>query len=325
MLKKLTLIAAIAFSSLHNLYSDTENSCKKDDTDIIPLLFYRTLSLEEHDLRTIGGGLVILSGDTDTEFPEKKDSFLTALIYSSSSYSDKPLYEYPDKYKNINLFIQRKKGGHQYFSILKSCSDKPLTGGLETFAYINGYGYEIIRTERNSLYIGGSVAVSDWRSEIESSFTFPVIPLPYLCYSYSSPWVDSSFEFIASPVINIVIAPENKLRLNSSATFADLSSGDDYGIKYDLNIEYRFFSEESAAGDFAGIRAGIMSDDYSADVDSPDERIIKTGWKSYYTTLDLSLIEITAGFAEGKSIYTDRADQKLGSGMFFNIQLAYMF
>ncbi len=235
-----------------------------------------------------------------------------------------PLYEYPGKYSNIEFFLQRKKQYHQYFLALKSCSDKPVTGGLETFTFVTGYGYELIHSEKHSLYLGASLAVSDWDIEMTNGSAWPLIPLPFIHYEYSSPLLFTAFDLTTSPMVDLVIAPENRLKVNTSVLIADPARWNEYGIKYDVNIEYRFFSRDHVYGDFAGVRMGIMTDDYCADLSGENDRTIQTGWKAYYSTLDLSLLEITFGYAEGKTYYEKSNEQDHGRGFYLNIQAAYL-
>ena len=322
---KHTLIYTVLLFSSQILYPESGDNNEKDKTDIIPLLYYKTLSLEKQSFYNYGGGIVIEKGSEKAEYCDQENSLLAVLLYSGAGYTEKPLYEYPDKYKNIELILQRKKDRHQYFSVLQSYSDKPVTGGLETYAFLAGYGYEIVQTKNHSLYLGGSLAVSDWDIEMENGSTWPVIPLPFIHYEYSSPLLFSSFDLTSSPVIDLVIAPENRLRLNTSILIADPEAWDNYGIKYDVNIEYRFFSKDYEYGDFAGIRMGIMTDDYCADLSGEDERTIQTGWRTYYAALDLSLLEISFGYAEGKTFYEEGHDRDPGRGLYFSIQIAYLF
>ena len=319
-MKKIIFITALLFSA-QLLFSESADNQKKDKTNIIPLFFYENLSLDEQDLKKTGGGVLIIKGNKDDASSEGKNSFVSGLFYSGIKYDEEPLYDYPDSYKNIDIFLQRKKQHHQYFSVLQSHSDKPFTGGLETYAIVSGYGYEIIHTKKHSLYLGGSVAVSDFGIETENGHTWPVIPLPFIHYEYSTPYLFTSFDFTTSPAIDLVIAPESRIRLNTSLGLTET----DCGLTYDANIEYRFFSKDSGCGDFAGIKTGIKTDCYSANLSGTDNETILTGWKVYYSTLDLSLLELTFGFAEGESYYDGSNKQDYGKGIYFNIQAACPF
>ena len=126
-------------------------------------------------------------------------------------------------------------------------------------------------------------------------------------------------------MMDVVIAPHSQFRLNGSTIICDMSEWQDCGIKYDLSLEYRFFSDDHELGDFAGVRLGYLAEDYSYDLSGRNGESLQIAWKSVYSTLDLSFLELTAGYAfDGRQYYED-AEQDLGSGWYLNLQLAWSF
>ena len=320
-------ISAVLLLILMNtaVYAESEKERSNDCTDIIPLMKYETLKMKKQQLSTYTGGLVIIQDKSELSSNKNKDSFTAALLYGKTKMEEEPLYEYPDNYTNIEFLLQKKKEGHNYFSIFRSNSDKPVSGGLNTYKFLTGYGYEIINTEKHSLYLGGSLAVYDWGIEMSNGESWPLLPLPFIHYEYTSPLLFCAFDFTSSPMLDLTIAPENKLRLNSSILVADAGEWEDCGIKCDINLEYRFFSPDHEYGDFAGIRAGVSAEDYTADLSDSDISPIQTGWKSVYAALDLSFLEVIYGYGYGKTYYKEQNEQNIGSGYYLSIQAAWMF
>ncbi len=314
-MKKLLIILFLFITgmSLSGLESrENEISEKSDNTDIIPLFIYNRISLENQKLNGLGGGFIVMSETEESEF-------MTALILSRHTLDEELLYDYPDSFNNAEFILQKKINRHQFFSIFQSCSDEPVTGGLNTFAFLTGYGYEIIKNKNHSLYLGASIAVSDWKEEVSESCSSPVLPLPFIHYDFTSQLLNASFDFTTSPMIDLVLGPDNPLRLNASFIIEDLESSDKGGVKIDSSLEYRFC-------DFAGIKAGFAADDYEYYLSGNDDETFKLAWKAFYGTLDLSLLEITYGYVfDAQENYSSGIKRNAGKGSYFNIQLAYLF
>ncbi len=132
--------------------------------------------------------------------------------------------------------------------------------------------------------------------------SWPLLPIPFIHYEYSASLLFCAFDFTSSPMLDLIIAPESRLRLNSSFLVTDAGEWKDCGIKCDINLEYRFFSPDHEYGDFAGIRAGVTAEDYTADLSDSENTPIQTGWKTVYAALDLSLLEIVTDTDTGKHI-----------------------
>ena len=176
----------------------------------------------------------------------------------------------------------------------------------------------------HSLYLGGSLMFAGGGMEVNGDL-WPVVPFPYLRYEFSSSPVFAAFEFLSSPMIDIVIGPESRFRFNSSFIISDISKWRDRGIGYDLNLEYRFFTEEDEWGDFAGIRIGYKTCESGFQVAGTEDDSLVLGWGGAYGALDLSLLQVSGGYAFGESYYGSGKSHDLGEGFFFNIALAYLF
>ncbi len=321
----LILFMIFLFSAV--LYAaEGDKNTMKDDICIIPLLSYSGLSLDERTINSSGGGIVVVAGDMEPAEEAETDNLQTALLYSYHTLDEKPGFSFPDNFHSIDFVLQRKKGAHQYFTLFKSYSDKPVSGGFHTFALVSGYGYEILRNRNHSLYLGGSAGISDFGVELPDGTPLYIMPLPFIHYEMNSELLDFSFDFTTSPMFEIVIAPESKIRLNGSCIITDLQLESLRDIKFDSSLEYRFFSADHPMGDFAGARIGFLGEDYSYDISGNNENSITVSWYSVYTALDFSLLEITAGYAfDGEERYSNDYTVDAGAGFYMKLQLAYMF
>lgn len=292
----------------------------EDKVDILPVIYGNTLKFEDQSVRGAGGGVIVLSGDLEEQDALKRDNLQFVALYIRHDLKEDTVSDCPTAFNNVEFLIQKKRGRHQYFSLLKSYSDKPVYGGFETFNFAGGYGYEVISKGDHSLWLGGSLVVSD------CGLASPVLPFPFLHYDFSSRFFDASFDFTTSPMFDIVIAPDQKFHLNGSMIMTDMEALGDKGMKYDVSLEYRFFVENHPMGDFAGIRLGFLAEDYEYDLSSGEAETLQIAWKSLYGTLDLSLLEFTAGYTiDGEECCGSGAGRDLGSGMYLNLQLAWLF
>ena len=296
-----------------------------DDTSIIPVVYGSGLFLEEQVLRGIGGGVIVLAGDFEEREAERRDTMQMVALYTRHDLMDEAPEGCPEGYNNLDFLLQKKMRRHQFFSLLKSYSDEPVSGGIETFDFVAGYGFELVSREHHSLWLGASLGVSDWGPVLPGDGETPVLPVPFVHYDYYSRWMNLSFDFTTSPMLDLVIAPQSRVRVKGSTIICDLGEIEDGGIKYDLSLEYRLFSSEHRLGDVAGVRMGYLAEDYEYDLSGRDGESLQIAWKSVYAVLDLSLLELTAGYAfDGRQYYKD-AEDDLGSGWYVNFQLAWLF
>ena len=304
-----------------------QNGKEKDDgVDVIPILNYNILSLDKRVVHVTGGGMAVMVGEMEPETVEETDNLLAVGLYGCHILKDRPIFDYPDSYHSIEIILQRKVQRHQYYALFQSYSDMPITGGLHTFAFVSGYGFEFIHNNGHSLALGASLGITDWGIEFPDGGAWPVLPLPFVHYEFTSQWFDFSFDFTTSPMLDFIIAPEQKLRFNGSFMLTNLDVKSPRDLKFDASLEYRFFSDDSPIGDFAGVRTGVLGEDYGYDLGGNDNKSLQVSWYAVYGTLDLSFLEITGGYAfTGQERYGDGCTNELGDGFYFKVQLAYLF
>ncbi len=311
---KQTLLTIIILAGITLL---SAQSGERDSVpEYFPVAFTNSYSWEDLDTRQAGGGLIV----------QKGDSLQIVALYSGNNMDVPSSRETPENYGNLDFLIQKTTEKHQFFSLLKSYSDLPLAGGMETFTFVGGYGYELYASGNHSFRLGASLAVSDWGLETPAGKNIPVLPLPFIHYDFTSALADISLDFTTSPMMDIVLAPRSRFHLNGSFLLVDPGDLSGRGMKYDISGEYRFFRDTHPLGDFAGLRFGILAEDYEAVLDGTAGETYSLGWKALYGTLDLSLLELTGGYLmEGREYASDGAVEDLGRGFFWNLQLAYAF
>jgi hypothetical protein len=294
------------------------------DHSIIPLAAYEFVSLANQQYHAPGGGLVFMRGDQSSSSappPAEKgrNSLMVAAFYQPYFLRENQA-GYPALYYNVTAMVERKIQRHQLLGIFRSPSDEPVYGGLRTFQAALGYGYEPVRTNALSLTLGAAVGVSEF--DIGGT-TVPVFPFPLIRFGFTSSWVNISFDFLTNPVLDIVIAPENRIRMNGS--FQMVYYRDIRDLLFDCTLWYRFFTKEHRMGDFAGAGVGIKNsgEDFLL---SENGKTYELGYYSVFGTIDLSFLQVSGGYVfNGRERYGNNAAQSLGNGYFISAQLAWQF
>jgi hypothetical protein len=295
---------------------------EKDDKDysIIPMATYEFVSVDKQQYHAPGGGLVFMKGDQDHPVEEERNSLMIAAFYQSYLLKENQ-DGYPNLYHNITSMAEGKIKRHQLLGIFRAPSDEPVYGGLQTFQAAFGYGYELIRNNFLSLTLGAAIGISEF--DIGGSVTVPVFPFPLVRFGLTSSWINISFDFLTTPALDIVIAPESKIRMNGS--FQMVYYRDIQDLMYDCTLWYRFFTKEHEMGDFAGVGLGIKNsgEDFKL---SEKGKTYEMAYYSVFGTIDLSFLELSGGYIfNSRERYGNNAAQPLGNGYFIHVQLAWQF
>lgn len=114
--------------------------------------------------------------------------------------------------------------------------------------------------------------------------------------------------------------------MSGSLMVTDMALDDIRDLTFDVFLEYRFFGEDSAMGDFAGLKAGVLRENYGYDLGGGEERTLDISWLEAYGTLDLSFLQIKGGYVfSGKEYYQDGETRPLGDGFSLSVQMAWQF
>jgi hypothetical protein len=295
------------------------------DYRIIPMAAYDFVSFENQRYHAPGGGVVFMKGEqssssTPPPTEQERDSFMIAAFYQSYLLKDNQ-GGYPSLYHNVTAMAERKIRRHQMLGIFRSPSDEPVYGGLRAFQAALGYGYELARNDALSLTLGAAVGISEF--DIGGGITVPVFPFPLVRFGFTSSWLNVSFDFLTNPVLDIVIAPESRIRMNGS--FQMVYYRDIRDFLFDCTLWYRFFTKEHQMGDFAGIGVGIKNsgEDFLL---SEKGKTYEMGYYAVYGIIDLSFLQVSGGYVfNGRERYGNNAAQSLGDGYFISAQLAWQF
>jgi hypothetical protein len=194
-------------------------------------------------------------------------------------------------------------------------------GGLQTFQAAFGYGYELVRNNSLSLTLGAAIGISEF--EIGGGITVPVFPFPLIRCGFTSRWINISFDFLTTPALDMVIAPESKIRVNGS--FRMVYYRDIRDLLFDCTLWYRFFTKEHALGDFAGVGIGVKNsgEDFKL---GEEGKTYELAYYSVFGVIDLSFLELSGGYIfNGRERYDDNPAQSLGGGYFISARLAWQF
>jgi hypothetical protein len=306
-MKCLSGIKGIVFFSITILFTLLFTANAEDSIQYLPLAKYDHLSLGAQQVNSAGGGLVIVS-----------DEVFFAGIYTNHSLGRSPEPGYPEKYHAIELILDGSIDRHGYLAILQSVSNKPVYGGLHTFQAALAYSYELMTTDHVSLALGAGLAMSDFGLELENGEAWPILPIPLVRLSFMSRIVDLTFEFITGPNLNLVLAPDGRIRFLGDFRMDEFQNIRD--LIFECALEYRLFASGHAMSDLAGISAGIKSDRLSF-VPSLNDTNLDVHYYALFGRLDLSLLNLSGGYVlDSAQILRKEESLDAGSGFFITIQ-----
>ena len=301
-----------------------QNETKGGFTRITPLVSYEYLHLAEQQIHSPGEGFSFAHG-------KGQDFFL--LQASAKQYfmeKENPAgYEGP--YHCDTLVVLQKTGAHQVFAFFETESSEPVYGGLRTFGAGIGYRYELMRTERSSLKVGGYLAVTDNGVEFDDGKIWPLFLLPSIVYEFGSELFTVTASISTAPQLRFTVLPENKIRL-TAVTYMSLDRLRGMrDVLFDYTLWYRFFDKKSEHGDFAGLGLGIKNSGLCFEFGEKNKSY-ELQYYSLYGTLDLSFVQISGGYCfRGREILDSSNSSSfdnirtLGGGWFASVQLKYTF
>jgi hypothetical protein len=160
-------------------------------------------------------------------------------LYKIHNFSKNLEFDYPTQYHSMEFLIQKDFRKHQFLTVFKSDSDKPVSGGLHTFQMALLWGYRLIEKKQIELILGSGIGISDFGIEMSSGEPLPTIPLPFIRAKYHANMLSATCDFITGPNFNFVIAPESQIRLNANLRIDNLR--DERDLIFDIAMKYRFF------------------------------------------------------------------------------------
>jgi hypothetical protein len=320
-MKGLLILLVLAFFSALCFADDAAG--REKDFSILPILLYNHVSLDGQQFHSPAEGLVFTKGNLSPAFEEKRNSLLFMVMAKQYFFMQENAPDYADLYHDIGMVVEWKFTRHQILGLLQSTSDEPFYGGLRTLQAGAGYGYEVLRTKRLSLTLGGMLAVSDFGFEYADGKSWPVIPLPIIRFALNSPVINLEAEFVASPSLKFTLLPEKRFRFVTETRMDEYRNLRD--VIFDCSLWYRFFDRDSKRGDFAGIGIGANSNSACFDFGEKDKSY-ELQYFSLYGKLDLSFLNLCGGYAfGGRELYDGETTRGAGDGFFVSIQLAYRF
>ncbi len=314
-MKRHTLISMIiAWCPLAG-FANNQDTAGAPETQIVPLLQYDQLNLDLQQVQSSSVGLYV----------EGKQATFIGL-YTRHEFEQPLSFDYPQTYHTVDMLLDGKYPGYQYLGIFKSDSDQPVEGGINTFQAGVAVGREIIHRPGLSLVLGGGLAVGDFGLTTPEGEVWPIIPVPLVRWNYSTDFVTAKFEFLTSPNFSFTLYPKEKLRVIGDFRLDQMR--DERDLIFECSLAYRFFSEDSTYGDFAGISLGIKNDGYgefSLGGFHGDESL-EMHYYALFASLDLSLLKFSVGYAfSGRELYRQSIKQQVGEGVYVSMQAMIPF
>jgi hypothetical protein len=308
----------------HIVYSQEEPENK--EVSIIPLASYDYIHLDEQTIQSPALGIGVMAGDYDKDYPDIHRGFFGAAMYQPVFFKQNAG---PKTYHQIEVLLDGRIERHQLLGMFLSDSDEPVSGGLQTFQTGAGWGYELIRSASVSFVLGAAVAVGDFGIDLPNGEPLPVTPLPIVRLQFKTKWLDGSFEFLTGPNLSFTVAPGKRVRFTADVEIDKFRSVKD--VLGEGVIWYRFFPGEnsgedpSSPGDFLGIGLGIKNGSLGFDLAGPGNNTFESQHTSVFGTIDMSVLELSAGYIfDSREVYNERV-KNTGKGYFISVQGMYRF
>ena len=282
---------------------------------------YDFFRLDGQTLHNPAAGVGFMYGEQDLPFDEVDRRFFGMALYRPLIFTETLYPEVPKYIHQIEAIFDARIKRHQLLLIFQSSSDKPVTGGLNTFQAGAGWGYEVIRRPQVSLILGAALGVSDFGIALPSGDPLPVMPLPLVRFGLNTQWFASSFDFLTGPNLDFTIAPKERIRLTGDMRMDKYRSIND--LIYEFTLWYRFFDAGHNMGDFAGIGVGFKNDlvDFDLSRDIPSVETFELRQTSIFAELDLSLIRLQGGWIfNSEYLIDEKKTSSPGNGFYFSIQ-----
>lgn len=272
----------------------------------LPMAGYELISLGSQDLHSgsVGGALLA-----------ENSTFLG--LYGYRFFNQEPAPSYPRRYHTVDLLYDAGPGRHQIVGLLKSESDEPVYGGMETFQAAAVYGYEVVSRPRTTLALGGGVAAADF------GLDSPLLPVPFVRLAHQSTLLDAGFDFITGPNLGLTLLPESHLQVRGDLRMDQFRDIRD--LIFEVALEYRFFSEGAPRDSFAGVSLGVKNDALSYTVGGSGEEY-ELQYYALFGEVDLGVLTVAGGYAfDGRERQGDDTVQQIGDGFFLSVRGLYMF
>ncbi|MDR2662262.1 MAG: hypothetical protein LBC31_04620 [Treponema sp.] len=281
---------------------------------------YDLLVLEEQTLHSPVGGAGFLVGEQDLPFDRIERRLMGLAAYQSFIFTREPFPGSPKTLHQIGGVFDARVKRHQILALFGANSDKPLFGGINTFQFAAGYGYEIVRRPRVSLILGAMLGVKDFGITLPSGDPWLLVPLPLIRFGVDSRWFASSFDFIAGPGFNFTLGPKERIRFTGNMSMETYRSIED--INCEFTVWYRLFKPDHKLGDFAGIGAGFKHGttnfDLSSEIKAETFGLRRT---SVFAVIDLSFLKIQGGWViDSHYLLEGEKTGVPGKGFFFSVQ-----
>ncbi|MDR0761018.1 MAG: hypothetical protein LBF74_13085 [Treponema sp.] len=327
MRRVMVLLFFVVFCALPgiSLFCDEPNQNEpKRDLFFIPMASYDYLSLGVQRVHSPGLGLGIIKGEQDAPFDEVGKRFLLAVQYKPFLFQGDPAPSVPRNLHSTRFFFDGRRERHQFLAVLNAASDKPVAGGLQTFRAGLGWGYEVLRSPRLSLILGGMAGLGGLGITQPNGEPFPALPLPLVRFKFKTGWFDTSFDFIGDPSINFTIAPGRRIRFTGNMRMGSYRSIEDLigeGVLW-----YRFFPAAHPLGDLAGIGLGFTNESLGFKLSSGGDKTFEIQYTGIFGVLDLTLIQVKGGYAlNSREFHGDAKQNHAGGGWFISVQGMYRF
>ena len=314
------MLALVLLGSAVAALSGQETEDAKEPFVLFLPVGYDFMRLEEQTTHSPAAGIGFMLGEQDIPFDQVERRFFGMALYQPFFFTKTFQDDLPEQFHTIAAMLDGRIKRHQILTVFSSASDRPVSGGFNTFTIGAGWGYEVVRRPHVSLILGAVLIASDFGITLPSGDLWPILPMPLIRFGVDTKWFASSFDFLTGPNLEFTFAPKERIRLTGEMRM------DSYRSLTDLNCEftlwYRFFSQDHKLGDFAGIGAGFKNETmYFTLSNSCRQDTFELQRSAVFAVIDLSLLKIQGGWVFNSNYLIDeKKTGSPGSGFFLSVQ-----
>lgn len=318
--KQIALLCVMCSMGIFSFAEATDAEIQKQSiSHIIPIVGFQLVNEDDNFVLTPAVGLQYTRLDNRDDTSVLPDGILGSLIYTQDYFTQGIDSTDANRVHVINALFDWRVNRNDFLFNIKSAAESPFVG-IETFSGALIYGRQLLDNKTLSLFLGGGLFVGDFHMKV-GNMNLYTLPLPTVRFTYNAELLQTSFEFLGSPSLRVVLFPHKSFRVNGSCQMDDYRSLQDF--VFDCSLQY-FPVKTKPFSDILSVSVGALNS-HKRYVLS-DKSVYEYQYYGVYAAVDASLVTLRCGcnFGGNQLLHNTHLSD-FGNGMFVSIQGAYSF
>ena len=293
------------------------------ELNVIPMVNFGALQLKDDNYLFSPSGTLMFKYNK----PEEDTSNLPDVIAGSISYGQdiisKGLEGFEEKqFHSIGAFGKLAFGRNTFLLKVTDRGAHPFES-YKNFEGLLFYSRELIKNDSMTFSVGGGLAATDTGIVLGGVDIF-VVPLPMFYFAYKNQLIKTEMEWVGLPMLNLLLFPENNLRVRGIAALAGFDLPTDF--QWDLALSWYPLKNEPF-NELVSVSAGISSNVKKLRINV--ENSMKFQYYCAYGEVSITALTIRGGYAfGGKQVLRSNGDKfstDYDGGFFATISGMYKF